>query len=121
MVGDVYKENLALSKAVRRDYVQAVPATFYIDPEQCLFQSHEMCRICVSSCQAKAINLYEQGESLDLNVGAVILAPGFGRISEEVLAKYGYGRLADVVTGVEFAADLGIRTHHGPNHPTIRQ
>ncbi|KPK14383.1 MAG: hypothetical protein AMK69_28725, partial [Nitrospira bacterium SG8_3] len=39
---------------------------------------------------------------LDLNVGAVILAPGFGRISEEVLSKYGYGRLADVVTGVEF-------------------
>lgn len=102
LVGDVYKENLALRKAVRRDYVQAVPASFYIDPEQCLFQGHEMCRICVSACQAKAINLYEQGETLDLDVGAVILAPGFGRISEEVLAKYGYGRLPDVVTGVEF-------------------
>jgi heterodisulfide reductase subunit A len=56
----------------------------------------------VSACQAQAINLYEQEEMLDLNVGAVILAPGFGRISEEVLSKYGYGRLADVVTGVEF-------------------
>ena len=102
IVGDAYRENLALSKAARRDYVQAVPATYYIDPEQCLFQSHEMCRICVSACQAQAINLYEHEDMLDLNVGAVILAPGFGRISEEVLAKYGYGRLPDVVTGVEF-------------------
>ena len=101
-MGDAYRENLALTKAPHRDYVQAVPASFYIDPEKCLFHSHEMCRICVSACQAQAINLYEQEEMLDLNVGAVILAPGFGRISEEVLSRYGYGRLADVVTGVEF-------------------
>ena len=102
VIGDAYNENLALTKGLRRDYVQAVPASFYIDPAHCLFHSHEMCRICVSACQAQAINLYEPEEKLDLNVGAVILAPGFGRISEEVLSRYGYGRFADVVTGVEF-------------------
>jgi len=100
--GDAYNENLALTKGAHRDYAQAVPASFYIDPAQCLFHKHEMCRICVSACQAQAINLYERQETLDLNVGAVILAPGFGRISEEVLLRYGYGRLPDVVTGVEF-------------------
>jgi heterodisulfide reductase subunit A len=102
VIGDAYNENLAITKGLHRDYVQAVPAGFYIDPAHCLFHNHEMCRLCVSACQAQAINLYEQEEMLDLNVGAVILAPGFGRISEEVLSKYGYGRLADVVTGVEF-------------------
>ena len=102
IIGDAYNENLALTKGPHRDYVQAVPASFYIDPALCLFHQHEMCRICVSACQAKAINLYEQEEILDLNVGAVILAPGFGRISEKVLSRYGYGRLPDVVTGREF-------------------
>ena len=102
IVSDDYNQGLALTKNAHRDYAQAVPASFYINPAQCLFFNHETCRICVSACQAKAINLYEQEEILDLKVGAVILAPGFGRISEEVLSRYGYGRLPDVVTGREF-------------------
>jgi heterodisulfide reductase subunit A len=102
VISDVYNEGLVLTKNAHRDYAQAVPASFYINPAHCLFLNHETCRICVSACQAKAINLYEQEEILDLNVGAVILAPGFGRISEEVLSRYGYGRLPDVVTGREF-------------------
>ena len=102
MVSDDYNQGLAVTKNLRRDYAQAVPASFYIDPASCLFLKHETCRICVSTCQAKAINLYEQEEMLELNVGAIILAPGFGRISEEVLSRYGYGRLPDVVTGMEF-------------------
>jgi len=102
IIGDAYNENLALTKGPHRDYVQAVPASFYIDPAACLYLNHETCQICVSACQAKAINFYEQEETVDLEVGAVILAPGFGRISEEVLSTYGYGRLADVVTGMEF-------------------
>lgn len=102
MVSDDYNQGLAVTKNLHRDYAQAVPASFYIDPAGCLFLNHETCRICVSTCQAKAINLYEQEEMLELNVGAIILAPGFGRISEEVLSRYGYGRLPDVVTGMEF-------------------
>jgi heterodisulfide reductase subunit A len=102
IISDAYNEGLAPTKGLHRDYAQAVPASFYIDPALCLFHKHEMCRICVSACQAQAINLYEREEMLDLKVGAVILAPGFGRISEKVLSRYGYGRLPDVVTGMEF-------------------
>jgi len=101
-IGDAYNENLAVTKGPHRDYVQAVPSGFYIDPAHCLFHQHEMCRLCVSACQAKAINLYEQEQLLHIDIGAVVLAPGFGRISEDVLSRYGYGRLADVLTGVEF-------------------
>jgi len=101
MVSDDYDQGLTLTKNPRRDYAQAIPASFYINRAACLFLNHETCRICVSACQAKAINLYEQEETLDLNVGVVILAPGFGRISEEVLSRYGYGHLPDVVTGME--------------------
>ncbi len=102
IISDNYNETLTFTKNAHRDYDQAVPASFHIDPANCLFQNHEACRICISACQAKAINLYQQEEILDLNIGAVILVPGFGRISEEVLEKYGYGRLPDVLTGMEF-------------------
>ncbi|MDO9463611.1 MAG: 4Fe-4S binding protein, partial [Deltaproteobacteria bacterium] len=101
-VTDAYNEGLAITKAPHKDYAQAVPAAFYIDPKKCLFLNHETCQICVPTCQAKAIDFSQKEEWLDLNVGAVILAPGFGRISDEVLSRYGYGRFPDVVTSLEF-------------------
>lgn len=99
---DPYNQGLAFSKAVRKDYVQAVPSSYYIDPAHCLFLKHEMCTICVSACPSHAINLQDKDEFLDLSVGAIILSPGFGRIGHEVLSRFGYGKYPDVVTSMEF-------------------
>jgi heterodisulfide reductase subunit A2 len=41
-------------------------------------------------------------QEIDLDVGAVILAPGFGRISKEVLVALRVRKIPDVMTGVEF-------------------
>ena len=101
-VTDGYNEGLAITKAPHKDYPQAIPASFYIDPKKCLFLNHETCQICAPTCQAKAIDFSQKAEDLELKVGAVILAPGFGRINDEALARYGYGRFPDVVTSLEF-------------------
>lgn len=101
-VADGYNEGLAITRAPHKDYPQAVPTSFYIDAKKCLFLNYETCQICVPTCQAKAIDFSQKEEQLDLSVGAVILAPGFGRIDDEVLARYGYGRFPDVVTSLEF-------------------
>lgn len=100
-VSDGYNEGLAVTKAPHKDYPQAVPTSFYIDPKKCLFLNHETCQICLPTCQAKAIDFSQKEEDLDLSVGAVILAPGFGRICDEVLARHGYGIYPDVVTSLE--------------------
>lgn len=102
MVSDTYNEGLAITRASHKDYPQAVPTSFYIDPKKCLFLNYETCQICVPTCQAKAIDFSQKEERLKLSVGGVILAPGFGRIDDEVLARYGYGRFPDVVTSLEF-------------------
>ncbi len=99
---DEYNENLALTRPIHIDYAQAVPATYYIDPGSCLHLQHDTCQICVPVCQSKAIDFTQVPEDLDLKVGAVILSPGFGKISEETLAKYSYGKHPDVVTSIEF-------------------
>ncbi|TSA08940.1 MAG: CoB--CoM heterodisulfide reductase iron-sulfur subunit A family protein [Deltaproteobacteria bacterium] len=101
-VSDGYNEGLAITRAPHKDYPQAVPTSFYIDAKMCLFLNHETCQICVPTCQAKAIDFSQKEERLDLSVGAVILSPGFGRIHDDVLARYGYGRFPDVVTSLEF-------------------
>ena len=101
-VADSYNEGLCKTKALHIDYQQAIPAAFHVDENACRYLTKRECRQCEHACAAKAVNLKQQPKEIDLEVGAVILAPGFGRISKETLARYGYGRSRDVVTGVEF-------------------
>lgn len=53
-------------------------------------------------CRSKAIDFSQQAEEKELKVGAVVMAPGFGRVPDEALAKYSYGQHPDVVTSIEF-------------------
>lgn len=99
---DPYNEGLSITRPIHIDYAQAVPATYYIDPSTCLHLQHDTCQICVPVCQSHAINFKQQPEDLDIKVGAVILSPGFGKIEESTLNKFGYGQHPDIVTSVEF-------------------
>ena len=101
-ISDSFNEGLCLTKALHIDYQQAVPAAFHVDEKACRFLTKKECRQCERACSAKAIDFRQVPQEMDLNVGAVILAPGFGRISKKVLSRYGYGRSSDVITGVEF-------------------
>jgi heterodisulfide reductase subunit A2 len=99
---DEYNEGLAVTRPIHIDYPQAVPASYFIDPNACLHLQHGTCKICVPVCRSRAIDFEQQPEERALQVGAVIMSPGFGRIGEETLAKYGYGKHPDVVTSLEF-------------------
>ena len=99
---DEYNEGLALTRPIHIDYPQAVPATYYIDPKACLYLTHGTCQICVPACRSNAIDFSQTAEERQLSVGAVIMAPGFGRIPDETLAKFSYGKHPDVVTSIEF-------------------
>ncbi len=99
---DPYNEGLSITRPIHIDYAQAVPATYYIDPSSCLHLQHDTCQICVPVCQSHAIDFSQKPKEIELNVGAVILAPGFGKIDQSTLAKFGYGSHPDVVTSFEF-------------------
>ena len=101
-LSDSYNEGLSITRPIHIDYAQAVPATYYIDPDACLFIKHETCQICVPTCRSHAIDFSQKPKKKTLKVGAVIMSPGFGKISEETLAKFGYGKHPDVVTSIEF-------------------
>ncbi|HHK60383.1 MAG TPA: CoB--CoM heterodisulfide reductase iron-sulfur subunit A family protein, partial [Desulfobacterales bacterium] len=99
---DAYNEGLDLTRPIHIDYPQAVPATYFIDPNACLHLQHGTCKICVPVCRSHAIDFGQQPVKRTLAVGAVVMAPGFGRVPESTLAKYGYGAHPDVVTSIEF-------------------
>ncbi len=60
------------------------------------------CRECEKACEAQAINHEaEREEWSELNVGAIILAPGFELFNPETKKELGYDRFPNVITGLE--------------------
>jgi heterodisulfide reductase subunit A len=99
---DSYNEGLDITRPIHIDYPQAVPATYYIDPESCMHLQHDTCKICVPTCRSGAIDFNQKAKEITLDVGAVIMSPGFGKVPDEALTKYSYGDHPDVVTSLEF-------------------
>ena len=60
------------------------------------------CLECERVCEAKAVNHSLEDEILSLKVGAVVVATGFNPMETSILEEYGAGRIANVISGLEF-------------------
>lgn len=60
------------------------------------------CLQCVSVCKANAIDHNMKEEIVELDVGAVILSPGFEEFDPSVIPYLGYRKYPNVVTSIEF-------------------
>jgi len=60
------------------------------------------CLQCVAVCQAKAIDHTMSEETVELQVGSLVLAPGFEPFDAHIKGEYGYGRMPNVATSIEF-------------------
>jgi len=60
------------------------------------------CYQCVEACPAGALDHEDRERTLDLNVGSVILSPGFDTVPGDVRPEFGYGIYPNVVTSIEF-------------------
>jgi heterodisulfide reductase subunit A-like polyferredoxin len=59
------------------------------------------CHQCIAACPANAIDLDMREEHLTLDAGAVVVATGYGLFPADLKPQYGYGRLPNVITGVQ--------------------
>ena len=60
------------------------------------------CKLCVSACEAKAINHLMEDQVEEVEVGSIIVATGFDPLDPTPMTQYGYGRYANVFTNLEF-------------------
>ena len=102
LVFDTYNANLEITKCIHIDYPQAVPATYVVDTNACLFVNRQECKICVPTCQAGAIDFSQTESYEEIAVGAVILTPGFSVSDVYTSNQYGYAQYPNVVTSLEF-------------------
>lgn len=101
-VPDPYNQNLSLNKAIHIYFSQAVPLITYVDPDTCLYLQDEKCTICQGVCKNDAIDLDQKPEKLELEVGAIILAPGYEVFDPKPRGDYGYGTMENVVTSMDY-------------------
>jgi heterodisulfide reductase subunit A len=94
---------LATRRAIYTPFAQAVPSTYIIDRELCLNKEGIMaCDKCIRACEREAINFDMTPETIELEVGTIIVATGADVYDPTSLLSYGYGRYQNVVTSLEF-------------------
>jgi heterodisulfide reductase subunit A len=100
------------TNAIYIPYPQVVPGRAVIDREICKhFQ--DGCDICKKVCPKDAIDFDQVDRSLEEEVGAVVVATGFGLYPKERLGEYGHGKYPDVIDGLEFERLLSVWERDG--------
>ena len=98
---DQFNQEISKNKAVHVYFSQAIPLVAYID-ESCLYLKEKKCLICESVCQAGAIDLKQTKKKIEINVAAIILSSGIEPYDPKVKDEYGYGKMQNVVTSMDY-------------------
>jgi len=96
-VPNEFDVKMGVRKAIYVPFPQAVPLKYAIDQENCI-----KCRLCERVCPAKAVAFDQQPETIKVNVGSIILSPGFEEFDPHRKSEYGYGHYPNVISSIEF-------------------
>jgi heterodisulfide reductase subunit A len=112
-----WEENLGEKKAIYVPTAGSLPNVPAIDSSRCLNLTRQQeCNACVEACMFGAIDLTEADATVDVEVGAIILAIGSDLLDGSQLTRYGYGRYPGVYTSMEFER---LFASNGPTAGTI--
>ena len=89
-------------KAIYIPFDQAVPNVPVIDREHCAYFQKGTCRACEKFCEPRAIDFEQEDEIIEVEIGSIILATGFEVFDPTPISQYGYKRLDNVITSLEF-------------------
>ena len=102
IIDDIYEAGLGYRKAVYTPFPQAVPRYPVIDKPNCTYFQKGTCKACEKFCPTNAIDFTQEDEIITVQVGNIILATGYDLFDPRRVTQYGYGRLANVFTSLEF-------------------
>jgi len=102
VIDEVYEAGLGYRKAVYTPFPQAVPKYPVIDKPNCTYFQKGTCKACEKFCPTGAIDFTQEDEVITVEVGNIILATGYELFDPRRVTQYGYGRLANVFSSLEF-------------------
>lgn len=89
-------------KAAYVKYSQTVPLKYAIDAANCIFFKKGKCKACEKFCPTKAVNFAQEAKTHVINVGSIILAPGFESFDPTPYENYSYKDSPNCITSMEF-------------------
>ena len=120
---DRFNAGLASSKAIYIPFPQAVPKRAAIQTDYCRWFQQGKCRVCERVCPANAIDYEQKDTYLQREFGAIVVATGLDTFPwEQYYHEYGSGKIADVISGIQYERMLnasgpsGGHVHRISNH-----
>lgn len=113
-----FNEGLGKRTAIYVPFPQAVPNKPVIDKEHCMHYRTGKCGVCEKVCPMHAIRFGQEDRIITEQVGAVVVTTGFNVLGTDFFPEYGYGRYADVITGLQFER---LASASGPTLGEIRR
>ncbi len=111
-IPNYFEMNLAPRKAAYIPMSQAVPLIYNIDMDACIH-----CYKCVEACGAlEAIDFSMEDKLVEQEIGAIIVATGFGHFDPSPMTEYGFGRFPNVITAMEMER---LNNSAGPTHGAL--
>jgi heterodisulfide reductase subunit A len=97
-----YDMGLAPRSSIYIPFPQAIPKVAVIDRNTCMHFLKDVCKSCENFCQANAIDYEQEDEIEQVDVGAVVLSPGFEQFDPDLRKELGYGRYPNVLSSLQF-------------------
>jgi heterodisulfide reductase subunit A len=110
-VVDNYNVGLVKRKSAFVEYAQAVPLKYCIDGDTCIYIQKGKCGACKKFCPTGAVDFDQEETTESINVGSVVLAPGFKPFDPSQFDNYQYAKLPNVITSMEFERILSASYH----------
>jgi heterodisulfide reductase subunit A len=114
-VASEFDQGLSRRKAIFVPYPGALPNVPVLDREHCLHFGETGCTACRDACPfggAGYIDFEAEDTTMELTVGALVVATGFELAEGPAFARLGHRRLPEVYSSLEFERVLS------PNGPT---
>src|SRR5512133_3116363 len=102
VIDEQFEAGLGYRKAVYTPFDQAVPKYPVMDKENCTYFIKGTCKACEKFCPPGAIDFKQEDQLINIDVGNIILATGYDLFDARKVSNYGYGRLPNVFTSLEF-------------------
>ena len=96
---DEFNVGLSSRKAVYIPFPQAVPSSYVINMNECMGRG---CSKCLEACDKKCIDFHMSDETIEVNVGSIVVATGLEPYDPRPMDEYGYTRYDNVLTSLEF-------------------
>ena len=102
VIDNVFEAGMGNRKAVYVPFPQAVPKFPVVDDVNCTYFIKGTCKACEKFCPTNSIDFNQKAEEITVQVGNIILATGYDLFDAQRIPQYGYGKLANVYSNLEF-------------------